>query len=188
MSQQELLKKVIRALEAAEIDYMVTGSIVSSIQGEPRSTHDIDLVVAIRSADVKNFVKAFPQPQFYLDEDSIIEAIDQRRMFNLMDIDEGSKVDFWLLTDDAFDRSRFDRRYVEEVMGMKMYVSRPEDTILMKLSWAKLSGGSEKQFTDALRIFEVQHKKLDLQYLRVWAEKLEIEIMLQRLEKEAEII
>ena len=27
---------------------MITGSVVSSLQGEPRATHDIDVVVAIR--------------------------------------------------------------------------------------------------------------------------------------------
>jgi hypothetical protein len=35
-----------------------------------------------------------------------------------------------------------------------MKVSTPEDTILAKLRWANLSGGSEKQFTDALRVYE----------------------------------
>jgi predicted nucleotidyltransferase len=46
MSQQELLRKVIEALGDARIEYMLTGSVVSSLQGEPRSTHDIDMVVA----------------------------------------------------------------------------------------------------------------------------------------------
>jgi len=46
MSQQELLKKIIQALDQAEIPYMITGSIVSSLQGEPRSTHDIDILIA----------------------------------------------------------------------------------------------------------------------------------------------
>ena len=44
MSQQELLKKVIQTLEYAEIDYMVTGSVASSLQGEPRSTHLIERI------------------------------------------------------------------------------------------------------------------------------------------------
>jgi len=30
----------------------------------------------------------------------------------------------------------------------------------MKLKWAELSGGSEKQYTDALRVYEVQFEKL----------------------------
>ena len=47
MSQQSLLKKVIQRLENLGIEYMITGSIVSSLQGEPRSTHDIDVVIAM---------------------------------------------------------------------------------------------------------------------------------------------
>ncbi|MFQ5603826.1 MAG: nucleotidyltransferase domain-containing protein [bacterium] len=71
MSQQELLIKVIQALEEAEIEYMVTGSIASSLQGEPRSTHDIDIVVAIQKSTVKSLVAKFSQPEYYLDEESL---------------------------------------------------------------------------------------------------------------------
>jgi len=48
MSQQELLKQVIQALDQAEIEYMITGSVVSSLQGEPRSTHGIDIIIFIQ--------------------------------------------------------------------------------------------------------------------------------------------
>jgi predicted nucleotidyltransferase len=50
MSQSELLKKTIAGLEAANTPYMLTGSFASSLRGEPRLTHDIDLVVAITPA------------------------------------------------------------------------------------------------------------------------------------------
>ena len=187
MSQQELLRKVIRVLDAAGIEYMVTGSIASSLQGEPRTTHDIDLVVAIEKAAAKEMVKAFPPPDFYLDQETIIEAINKKGMFNLIEVNTGDKIDFWLLTDEPFDRSRFSRKYVEEVMGIRLCVSTPEDTILAKLRWAKLSGGSEKHFTDALRVYEVQYEKLDTYYLRSWAGKLSVEHLFARLQKEAEI-
>lgn len=93
----------------------------------------------------------------------------------------------YILTDEPFDRSRFARRYLEEFMGLKIQVSSPEDTILAKLRWANLSGGSEKQFTDALRVYEVQYEKLDIHYLERWAKKLDIELLWNRLKDEAEI-
>ncbi|MCS6859675.1 MAG: hypothetical protein NZT92_05075 [Abditibacteriales bacterium] len=188
MSQQELLKRVIQALEDASIEYMVTGSTASSLQGEPRSTHDIDLVVTIERSAVKKLLDAFPPPDFYLTEDSILDALSRQGMFNLIDLNEGAKVDFWILTGDAFDQSRFARRYVEEVMGFRLWVSSPEDTILAKLRWAKLSGGSEKQFTDALRVYEVQYGRLDMDYLHHWAKELGVENIWQRLQEEAEIV
>ena len=64
----------------------------------------------------------------------------------------------------------------------------PEDTILMKLRWANLSGGSEKQFTDALRVYEVQFGNLDLNYIESWTERLQVKELWERLQQEAQPI
>ncbi len=94
MSQQELLKKVIQALERAEIQYMITGSLVSSMQGEPRSTHDIDIVIAYQRSVMEFIVETFPPHDFYFEENSIYEAADNRTMFNIIDMNSGDKIDF----------------------------------------------------------------------------------------------
>jgi hypothetical protein len=77
MSQPELLKHVVHALAAASIDYMVTGSVASSLQGEPRASHDIDLVIAMSPAAVTQFVSLFP-PEFYVSEAAIRDALRHR--------------------------------------------------------------------------------------------------------------
>ena len=67
---------------------MLTGSLASSLQGEPRATHDMDLVVAIRAAPgevARTSQSAFAQPQFYLDEQAILSAIDSASMFNMIE-------------------------------------------------------------------------------------------------------
>lgn len=185
MSQQELLAKVVRTLERLNIEYMVTGSIASSLQGEPRSTHDIDIVVNLPRSKAQTLAASFPPPDYYLDQEALVEAVAARGMANLIDTISGDKVDFWLLTESPFDLSRFARKYSEEVLGMRLVVSSPEDTILMKLRWARMSGGSEKQFIDALRVYEVQYEKLDHEYLREWTPKLGIEKEMERLRNEA---
>jgi hypothetical protein len=188
MSQLELLKTVAHVLDEHGIPYMITGSVVSSLQGEPRTTHDIDILVALQPSAIKSLVNAFPPPDYYLDEQSITEAIDHQSMFNLIDVREGDKVDFWLLTSEPFDQSRFNRRISEQMFGETFAVSSPEDTILAKLRWAKLSGGSEKQFTDALRVYEVQYPKLDLNYLEEWSQHLSVTALWGRLKQEAQIV
>lgn len=167
---------------------MVTGSFASSLQGEPRLTHDIDLVVIIQKEVVKKLVAQFQPPNYHLDQESVVNAVNNKHTFNLINVTEGDKVDFWLLTDEPFDASRFKRRVADEFAGIKIYVSAPEDTILAKLRWAKLSGGSEKQFTDALRVYEVQFNKLDTGYLAYWAKELEVEEMWKRLQEQAQPI
>lgn len=186
MSQQELLKKVADVLRDLGIDYMMSGSLVSSLQGEPRSTHDIDIVIAIRQPSAKPLAAAFPPPDYYLTEESILDALRTDGLFNLIDVNSGDKVDFWMLTDQPFDLSRFRRKRIEDVLGMRIAVSAPEDTILVKLHWAEKSGGSDRHFTDALRVYEVQYGLLDLEYLRDWARTLGVSSLLDRIEEQAE--
>ncbi len=188
MLQPKLLIKVLALLNENEIDYMVTGSLVSSIQGEPRATHDVDILVNITPAAIPALVNAFLPPDYYLSQSAIEEAILHKSMFNLLDTTEGDKADFWILTDEPFDQSRFRRKQEERILGISMKISTPEDTILMKLHWAKLSGGSEKQFTDALRVYEVQHRNLDIDYMEKWAQALHIRELWKKVKAEAEPI
>jgi hypothetical protein len=183
----DTLRFVVEVLDSHGIAYMVTGSVASSLQGEPRATHDLDVVVAIRAQDASALLSHFKRPQFYLDEHAILEAIETGGMFNAINLEDGDKVDFWMLTDDAFDASRFARRVTVDVFGTSLKVSSPEDTILAKLRWSKLSGGSEKAFIDALRVFEVQAHTLDREYLVEWVEALGVTELWRRLEAEAEL-
>ena len=188
MLQPKLLIKVLAFLNENQIEYMITGSLVSSIQGEPRATHDVDILVNITREVIPVLIKAFMPPDYYLSQSAIEEAIQHKSMFNLLDTTEGDKADFWILTDEPFDQSRFTRKYEEKILGFSMKISTPEDTILMKLRWAKLSGGSEKQFTDALRVYEIQFVNLDHSYMEEWSKTLDVKDLWERLKQEAQPI
>jgi len=172
MSQQELLALVVQTLERCEIPYFVTGSWSSSLQGEPRSTHDLDVVVALTSAQISNLLDAFPADRFYVSERAVQDAIRARTMFNVLNTQTGDKVDFWILTEDPWDQTRLARRVRESVFGTDVDISSPEDTIIAKLRWAKLSGGSQKQMNDARGVFEVQAGSLDTTYIETWSQRL----------------
>jgi hypothetical protein len=186
MSQQELLSRVVAILDELGIDYMMTGSYASSMQGEPRSSHDVDLVVALTDNQAAQLFLAFPASEYYLSMAAIQEAIRERRMFNLLEMETGHKVDFWVLTDEPFDISRFARKRSEESQGTWLKVSTPEDTILAKLDRSRKCGGSEKQLNDAVRVFEMQGSLLDLAYLNEWADRLGVGDLWRELQAKAE--
>ncbi|MCX6557277.1 MAG: hypothetical protein NTW95_07615 [Candidatus Aminicenantes bacterium] len=188
MSQSDLLKKIAGILSAQKIPYMLTGSLVSSIQGEPRSTHDIDIIISIHPSDIPGIVKAFPDKEFYLDRESIPLALKNLTMFNVIDLREGDKVDFWMLTESEFDRSRFSRRQEFELLGENVWISSAEDTILAKLRWSELCGGSRKHYLDALKVYEVQYPKLNMEYLTEWVRQLHLTALFNKLTGEARII
>ncbi len=172
MSQLELLKKVVEVLDAARIDYMVTGSFASSLHGRPRSTHDIDLIVDLGWTGLRAILDAFPAPDFYISEEAAREAMANGGTFNLLDAREGGKVDFWLLTEHPFDTARFERRREDRAWGFQVWVSSPEDTILQKLRWARMMGGSEKQTDDARQIALTQGAAIEAEYVDRWATHL----------------
>lgn len=53
---------------------MLTGSFASSYHGIPRSTQDIDIVIAPTLEQARAFVSLLPENEYYVDEDAAIEA------------------------------------------------------------------------------------------------------------------
>ncbi len=165
---------------------MLTGSWASSLHGVPRATHDVDLIVELNLAQIEPLAAAFPAPEYYLSTSAMRDAVERKRMFNLLDVFDGDKVDFWLLTDSPFDQSRFSRKSLSRLGNIDLFVASPEDTILSKLDWAQRSGGSEKQFGDALQIYEIQAATLDHEYLRRWSRELRIDSLFDRMVAESQ--
>jgi hypothetical protein len=187
MSQPELLRTVVAALDRLRVPYMVTGSVASSLHGQPRSTHDVDLVVSVDAASARRIVAEFAGPDYYITEEAASEAVARGGMFNLLDTRSGDKVDFWILTDEPFDVARFGRRALARASDPPVMVSSPEDTILAKLRWAALAGGSEKQVLDAIGVYEVQADRLDLPYVEGWADRLGVRELWERVKREGEL-
>ena len=186
MSQPELQKKVAGELDRLQLDYMLTGSIAAGLHGHVRATHDIDIVTHLPLGKVKPLVASFPPPVYYLDEGAIRAAMRDETMFNLIVPADDDKVDFWMLKRFGHDQVRFARRQQRMFDGVPLMVTTPEDTILSKLEWAKLSGGSEKQLFDCVRVYEVQFPNLDMAYLLEWIQKLRLDDLWQRLLRDAQ--
>ena len=86
MLQPQLVIEVINILNKNDIEYMLTGSFVSSLQGEPRLTHDIDLIINISQSEANKIISVFSKDIFYFDEDNIMHAIKDRTQFNIIAI------------------------------------------------------------------------------------------------------
>jgi hypothetical protein len=174
MSQSELLVHTLEALAQSSSEYMLTGSFVSSMQGEPRATQDIDFVVTGTAESIEAFLSRFSLDDYYYSADAAKRAMSSGGMFNIIS-NAGDKVDIWALTDSEFDQSRFSRRQSVEFFGRQLNISSPEDTILMKLRWSEQSGGSEKQLFDAAKVYDMQQEIIDAEYIASWIQKLNLE-------------
>ena len=178
MSLATFLSDVVDALDAAGVEYMIGGSVASSIFGEPRTTRDIDIVVAVDDTSLRDLFGRFDREHVYIDEPADDEPIRAGQMFNLLDLRGGWKVDLVVRKSRPFSVVEFGRRQQLDVLGVTAWVASVEDVILTKLEWAALSGSS-RQIDDVRGIVAVQGEALDVAYLRNWADQLQVDASLE---------
>ena len=70
MTSDDVFRRAIGALDAAEIPYMLTGSFASAYHGAPRATQDIDLVEAT-ARQLHVLLDALSSSQYYVDEEAL---------------------------------------------------------------------------------------------------------------------
>jgi len=174
LSVSAVFEKLRAALDAAGIPYFVTGSFASSAHGIPRSTNDIDIVIAPSPQQLDSLLKQFPETDFATNRDDAFDALRQRSLFNVVDYATMWKIDFIIRQPTPFDTSRFSRRGIVEIAGVMLYTASAEDILIAKMLWAKL-GESERQIMDAAGIIQVQGEDLDRGYVNRWVATLELD-------------
>jgi hypothetical protein len=176
----ELLKETARRLDRAGIKYMMTGSMAMALYALPRMTRDIDMVVEITPADADRLLVLF-QDDFYIDAASVRAAIQSTGMFNVIHNESVIKVDFIVRKNEEYRLEEFARRRAVDVDGTPVTVVAPEDLLLSKLVWAKLSQ-SELQFRDVRQMMGAV-RNLDRPYLEKWAARLGVADLLDKPQK-----
>jgi len=151
-------------LDRAGVRYMVTGWMASNYWGVPRTTHDLDFVIQLPPSQVSPLVEAF-RGDYYIDEAMVRGAYQPPHQFNAIDLRSALKVDFWLLKPVPFEHEMFQRRTRQRIFGRDAWLATPEDVILHKLYWDRITP-SDRQRQDAAGVAAVQRGRLDEIYLR----------------------
>ena len=174
MTLEELLSRLAPNLERAQVPYMLTGSVASSAHGTPRSTRDVDIVIAPTRAQLLALIQQFPVSLYYADEEQALQALANRSQFNVIDSATGWKLDFIIAEDSEYGRTAMVRRRLIDIAGNAVYVASAEDVLIAKLRWAKL-GGSDRQLQDAAGIVNTQGSNLDVAYVERWVRELRLD-------------
>ncbi len=173
----EALELLVSAFAQFGIEYMVGGSVASSITGLWRATQDIDVVARIRLDQIPALERALISG-FYADGAAMREAIMRGRAFNLIHYASSQKFDVFPVLGNPYYEVEFERRIITELRlpdgrVLKIPTATPEDIILAKLVWYRDGGCvSERQLDDIRGVLSVQTGRLDLEYLREWAAHL----------------
>lgn len=158
-------------LDRLNIRYVIGGSVASGLLGEPRSTFDVDLMARLSEPQARALVKALGA-DFYVDEETVIDAVKRRSAFNVIHIPLAMKIDIFVAEDAPFAERQLARSIQLEVApGVTVRLYSPEDLIVRKLMWFRAGSGiSERQWRDVTGLIKVR-PTLELAYLRDAAEE-----------------
>ena len=154
-------------LNKGNLSYMVTGSVASIIYGEPRMTHDIDLVLELSAEDIQNFINLFSLDQFYCPPEDIIKteiARETRGHLNIIHHETGFKADIYPIGQDGLHKWAMVKRQEVKLGQSNIWIAPPEYVIVRKLQYYN-EGGSSKHLRDINRMLEISSDSIDKSFL-----------------------
>lgn len=173
MEQKEIFEEAIDILNRLNEKYMITGGFAVSFWGEPRATHDLDIVIDVLPGSESVIAEEFNKIGFFADDEAMKKAVNKKSFFNILHVKSDFKVDCWMVKEDVYNKERFSRRIKKKLFDRDVFLITPEDLILTKLKWFKDSDSS-RHFMDAMGIFKIQKDILDENYIIKWAKFLEL--------------
>jgi len=182
MQEPSLFLIFIKPLNRLGVKYMVTGSVAAMLYGEPRLTHDVDLVLTMSRKDSTRFIQAFPDDEFYCPPPEVIGAElsrERRGHFNLIHHSTGFKADIYLTGEDPLLIWGLDRTRTMAMEGEAIIVAPPEYVIVKKLAYYQ-EGQSEKHLRDVRSIIKGIGSTLQLDEINRWVSLLKLQNEWQR--------
>lgn len=174
MPEADLISLFAVPLGRAGLPYMVTGATAAILYGQPRTTSDLDVVIELKSADLPRLRAAYPEEDYYLPPDEVIEVElrrTQRAHLNALHHDSGFKADLYPMGDDALHRWAFPKRRAVPHGGQNISFAPPEYVILRKLEYF-CEGGSTKHLSDIRAMLDISGDAIDRTVLSEWIPRL----------------
>ena len=172
MEQSDLLRLAIDTLEQQRIPYAIVGSFASGAWGESRFTQDIDILVELKPSQVSPLCRAFADADCYVSEAAALQAVEERRQFNVIHPASANKIDFMIAGHAPWATAQMQRRRrIALFPDREADFSAPEDVILGKLVYYR-EGESEKHLRDIAGILKISGARLDWKYVENFSDQL----------------
>ena len=157
-----------RALCSTDAPYCVIGALALGVWGTPRATYDVDVLILAQHHDPQPFLDLLRTAGFAINE-AWHDANPMAREVVLRLAHPTAPhfpVDL-VFSLSPFDCAVLDRRQPVAFHGVTIWMSSPEDLILMKLRASR-----PRDFDDVISIVKNPRLNLDRDYLWNWADQL----------------
>lgn len=177
MQETDLFLLFISRFDALNVRYIVTGSVAGMLYGEPRVTHDVDLVLELPRDRVSDFAAMFPIEEFYCPpEEVLVEEAQRARRghFNLIHHESGFRADVYCANRDPFHEWALREARTIDVDGVQVALAPIEYVIVRKLEFFR-EGKSDKHLNDIRAMQRVSGELIRPATLDEWVARLQLE-------------
>ena len=177
MLEPDLIELFVGPLQTEGIRYFISGSVAAMLYGEPRVTHDIDLVVFFRTTDIAKLPKLFPVPEFHVPPPEVIAAEmarPQHGCYNVIHADSALKADFFTANRDELHAWAFRNLKQYSARSMAVSLVPPEYVIVRKWEYFR-EGGSAKHLRDIRGILNISAEQINHADLDEWVQRRGVE-------------
>lgn len=167
MQEPEPYLIFIEKLNAMGAPYMVSGSVAASIYGEPRLTHDIDVILDIAEAQLPELLEMFTEEKFYLPPMDILKIEnrkDTRGHFNIIHHATGFKADIYPIGCDPLHLWAMQHLQKSSIGSQTISVAPIEYVIIRKLEFFR-EGESGKHLRDIKSMIQTSRLLIDMETL-----------------------
>ncbi|RMG96328.1 MAG: hypothetical protein D6706_10360 [Chloroflexi bacterium] len=168
--QGEAFGGVIDVLEAIGAQYAIWGGMAVVAYGEPRFTHDMDILLRPEQFAVTLFVRRLHQMHYHVDEISVNRAM-SGGFFNVIHLGYYIKIDFYVPVEPELKTMIAERVYLPfDEIRRAAYIT-PTSLVVAKLR-AYQASQSTRHLDDIASVIRVQGKQLESAHLDIVAAHL----------------
>lgn len=182
MTLEQLVCRLVDALDQAGIAYMLVGSLSTSFYSVSRGTQDADLVVSCPGTQIRDLLKVLGD-EFERDPQLAFETVTGTSKSLLRVKQTGFQIEVFFLSNDEHDQQRFARRRLVPAFGTNAYLPTLEDVLVTKLRWLHLAA-RRKDEEDVRVLLKLHADDVDWFYVESWCDRHGTRELLEKLRAE----
>ena len=138
----EFVERVVRALNRSGLEYMLTGALASSYYGRPRTTLDMDVIVAVEQDQLATLHRWLTRAGLKAQEAKLRAALLSDYKIATIEDDRSPHTLDIIFTDRKLERNP------GRILGVPTFYQTPESLILAKLRMLKVTIQPERAAND----------------------------------------
>jgi len=177
MQELNLFRIFTEKFNILNIPYAITGSVASIIYGEPRITHDIDIILILTEVNIQNLIDAFPSNDFYIPPLEVINNEihrETRGHCNIIHNKTAFKADVYFAGNDQLQNWAIKNAKEISFADSKIMIAPPEYVIVKKLEFYK-EGKAQKHINDIKAIITNSKDLINFKTLNSFLSKYNLE-------------